>query len=316
MTAALVRDLGSASTLEEVARVYDAARGILPRSDLAGREPQAVPPVLEDGEWRFDNGFVRARVRESGALVELTTAHGRNVVAQANVLGATLGRWARKISRQGATLTDGALDVRLAVKDSGLLMRVALNENEPFLRVDLASHWNRRWTTLRSEHWLAVDARDVETNDRYARATASDGTGVAILTAEAQRWQTRKLRRGGVHFSTVLSDASFSFAYAPYEQAPPSAIERAWDAFVHPARVPLFDSDDEAIVVTTTLPVDGESVAVKVRESDGQPRRVRLRCAGRAKSVACEAGGEVSLDDGALAFAIEAHGTRSFVVGF
>jgi hypothetical protein len=32
--------------------------------------------------------------------------------------------------------------------------------------------------------------------------------------------------------------------------------------------------------------------------------------------VACEAGGEVSLDDGALAFAIEAHGTRSFVVGF
>ena len=316
MTAALARDLGSASSLDEVARIYDAARAILPRSHLAERELQPVPPVREDDEWRFDNGFVRARVRESGALLELTTAHGRNVVAQANVLGATFGRWPRKIVRQGASVNDGALDVRLAVKDSGLLMRLALNENEPFLRVDLAAHWKRRWTTLHSEHWFALDSGNVATNERYARATASDGTGVAILTAAAQQWQTRKLRRGGVHFATVLPDASFSFAYAPYEQAPPSAVERAWDAFVHPGRVPLFDSDDEAIVVTATAPVDGERVLVKVRESDGQPRRVRLRCAGRAKSATCEAGGEVSLDDGALVFAIDPLGQRSFVVNF
>ncbi len=257
------------------------------------------------------------------------TVRGRNLVAQANVLSASVGRWQKRIAREDARLTEGALDVRFALGGSAFLMRLTLRENEPFLRVDLAAHWRERRTTLRSEHWLALDTRDAVTNERYARATASDGTGVAIFTAESCAWRVRKLKRGGIHFATTLLrgrgllrpatiiDASFAFAYAPYEHAPTSAIERAWDAFVHPNRVALFESDDEAVIVTATKPTpEGDGVIVSVGECDGAARRVRLRCAGRAKGATSEVVGEVGLEDGALVFPIDPHAQRSFRVLF
>jgi len=258
------------------------------------------------------------------------TARGRSVVAQANVLWAAVGRWPKRIRRENAELAEGALDVRFALGGSAFLMRLTLRENEPFLRVDLAAHWRERRTTLRSEHWLALATRDdVVTNERYARAMASDGTGVAVFTAEPREWQVRRLKRGGIHFATTLlrgsgllrpaaaADTSFAFAYAPYEHAPASAVERAWDAFVHPNRVALFESGDEAVIVTATTPTpEGDGVIVSVVECDGAARRVRLRCAGRAKSATSEVAGEVNLEDGALVFSIDPYAQRSFRVLF
>ena len=108
-----------------------------------------------------------------------------------------------------------------------------------------------------------------------------------------------------------------SFGYAPYRNAPASAIERAWDSFIHPDRVALFEPDDESVIVTATKPTpEGDGVTVSVRECDGAARTVRLHCAGRAKTVTSEDGGDVRLDDESLVFALEPMAQRSFRVEF
>ncbi len=329
LTAALARDLASARSLEELERVGTAARSILPRSDPVLREPRPVPPTHDEGDWVFDNGFVRARVRDTGAIVELATAGGRNAVAQANLLAASSGRWARRMAREHPVSVDGGLELRFSCGRSGISMRVVLEEDAPFLRVDLAAYWRERRASVALEHWLAIDSRDVVTNERYARATASDGAGVAIFSADGCAWRTRRLRRGGVHFATTLLsgpgwfrpgapvETAFSFAYAPYRNVPPSAIERAWIAFVHPARVALFVPDDDAVIVTATKPSEaGDSALVTVRECDGAARAVRLHCAGRAKSVSSPTGGDVRLENEDLVFALEPLAERTFRVEF
>jgi hypothetical protein len=317
MTAALARDVLAATNIDDAERLIDAARSILPRSTLVEYRPVPVPPVFDEDEWQFDNGFVRARVRESGAILELTTANGRNAVTQANLVAASFRRWPRHIAHDGTERADGGLDVRLRLKKSAMLMHLVLYENEPFLRVELAVEWKERWSQLRSEHWLALHEPKVEKNDRYVGASAGDGTGVAILSAAPLEWHARKLRRGGVHLASALPHVEFDLAYAPYERIPVSAIERAWDAFAHPSRVPLFEADPESVVVTQTKPrSDGNVVAVTVRECDGAGGSVRLRCAARAKTARDDAGNDIPVEDGALAFSIAPLGRRSFVVSF
>lgn len=154
----------------------DAAQAMLPR---AAREPAQSPPVQpqeSDGDFTFENEGLHARLRRSGAIVELAAAGGRNLVAQANVLALYRDRPKRweawniddgyQRTRRAAKpklprIVDGALEIPFDVGASRATMRVSLGGGDEFLRVDLAIDWRERRKLLRMENWFSVDAQSV-----------------------------------------------------------------------------------------------------------------------------------------------------------
>jgi hypothetical protein len=83
----------------------------------------------------------------------------------------------------------------------------------------------------------------------------------------------------------------------------------------------LFSCDDPAVLVVATKPADdGDGMIVRVRECDGEARRVDLRCGGRMRRAtavdACErpVAGEAHVDGELLSFVLPAFALRTFRV--
>src|SRR5579875_3161921 len=171
---------------------------------------------------------------------------------------------------------------------------------------------------------------------RFAAITDAEGDGFALFVPEVYGWSVRGLRAGGVDVgisllrgrhrsdpAADLGEARFTFALAPLRRAPVSAIERAWRLFVQDERVALFSPVDESVIVVATKPADdGDGVVVRVRECDGESRRARLYCAGRAREAIADdalerqVADDVRLEDGHLVFTIGPYALRAFRVRF
>jgi alpha-mannosidase len=324
---------------EMVHRVAEAARAVLPRSDLRRIPPAPLPPKRDGEGWFFGNAFVRARVRDDGTIVELGTAEGPNLVALANGIAAYVDRptkwdawnvdasYAKKrvtVTPQGASLEDDALVVRLQIgKRSRAAMRVALLEDEPWLRVELAVAWHEDHVLLRAEHRLALDAREIRYGQphgtlsrsayprsaaeraqfevpaqRWAHTSAGDD-GLAVFVTDLYGWNGVGLPGGGVRLGTSLlrsprwpdptadrGEQRLAYAFVPTAGASISALENAWQLYASEERVRLFTCDDPGVLVVATYPSDdGSGVVVRVRECDGEAHRVALRCGGRMREV-------------------------------
>ncbi len=244
--------VGSAyvESLEDYARALELIRflrssteAMLPRASRLQSDPIPVDPVVDGEDVVFDNGIVRAIFSQKGALLHLAVAGGRNVVAQANVLGAYRDRprkWEAwnldagyerhrlRVNPAGFDTSDGTLNVRFDVAGSPLTMRVSLARDEPFVRVDAAVEWRADRAILRLENWLTVGSgrvrfgaphgtieRDMETRTPAGRAryevpgqrfaSAGDaGCGVAIFALDTYGWSARALPRGGMQLGHSL----------------------------------------------------------------------------------------------------------------
>jgi len=248
--------------------------------------------------------------------------------------------------------------VRFAGNGVAITMHLALLEHEPFLRVEMAVQWEADHLFLRAEHRIALNARSVrfgqphgslvrtavpETDEERARfevpaqrwVHVEDGKhGLAILSPDSYGWSAAGLPDGGLRIGTSLLRAPtwpdptadrrehrIAYALAPTFGANIGALEAAWRDYAEPDRVRLFTCDDPSVFVVATKPADdGVGVIVRVRECDGWPHDVELRCGGRVRSVqpvdACERAiaGEVVFDGEALRFVLPPFALRSFRV--
>lgn len=321
-----------------VARVRESAASLLPRSDVRAAAAAAVRPQRDGETWLLRNEYVQARLRDDGTVVELAGADGVNVVALANGLAAYEdkpkrydawnvddGYWRKQVpvKPDGGSADESGIEARFALPKSKLAMRIALHEDEPWLRVEIAAAWHDHRVLLRAEHRVAVAARDVrygqphgtlvrnaypQTDAERAKfevpaqrwAHASDGAhGLAVFSPDCYGWNGTGLDGGGVRLGTSLlrsprwpdpgadrGEQRIAYALVPTAGAAISALEHAWLAYVEDARVRLFTCDDPAVVVVATYPSrDGEAVVVRVRELDGAARAVALRCGGRMRTA-------------------------------
>ncbi len=358
------------------ARVEEAARSVLPRSDLRPFAPPALAPRRDGDGWLFENAYVRARVRDDGTIVELGAAAGPSVAALANGIAAYAdtpkrydawnvdASYPRKrvaVKPQGAAVEDGGLVVRLAVgKNSRVAMRLALHEDEPWLRAELAVAWNEAHVLLRAEHRLALRAREVRYGQPHGTlvrsaypandaerakfevpaqrwAHVSDGeSGLAVFVTDLYGWNGVGLKDGGVRLGTSLlraptwpdpgadrGEQRLAYAFVPTAGASISALEQAWQSYAVADRVRLFTCEDPAVLIVATYPSDdGGGVIVRVRECDGEARRVALRCGGRMRGVTPvdaaerEIDGDGAIEEESLAFELGAFALRSFLVTF
>ena len=321
------------------ARVRDAAISVLPRSDLRVVPPPPIEPVADDGAWVFANPYVRARVRADGTIVELAGFDGPNLVAVANGIAAYADKprkwdawnldadYARKPVRvrpSGAAVEDGALVVHLlAGKASPLSMRIALHENEPWLRVEIAASWQENHVLLRAEHRVALDARDVRYGQQHGTivrtafpqtdaeraqfevpgqrwAHVDDGThGLAVFSPDLYGWNAVGLKDGGVRLGTSLlrsprwpdpladrGEQRLEYAFVPTSGASIAALEHAWITYAEEDRVRLFTCENPSVLIVATYPADDAGgVIVRVRECDGARHQVAVRCGGRMRNA-------------------------------
>ncbi|HEY4441256.1 MAG TPA: glycoside hydrolase family 38 C-terminal domain-containing protein [Candidatus Elarobacter sp.] len=262
---------------------------------------------------------------------------------------------------QGSELVEGALAVRFTIgKRSRATMRVELREAEPFLRVDLAVAWAEDHVILRAEHRMAIEtttarfgqphgtlvrdlaARDVAAQarfevpaQRWVHAEGPQG-GVAIFTPDLYGWNGVALPKGGLRIGTSLlraprwpdpgadrGEQRLQWAFAPTSGATISGLEHAWLAYTEPDRVRLFTCDDPSVLVVASYPsADADGVIVRVRECDGAPRTVALRCGGRMRTAIAVDAVERPTDEAVriveeeLVFDIRAFALRSFLVRF
>ncbi len=322
-----------------VTRVREAAASVLPRSDLRLVPPPAIAPERHGDEWVFANDYVRARVRDDGTIVELSGRDGPNLVSRANGLTAYVDRpkkWdAWNVDRDytskpvrvkpgGASIEDETLLVRLAVgKATGVTMRLALLEAEPWLRVELAANWNEQHVLLRAEHRIALHARDVRYGQQHGTlvrsaypeddagrakfevpgqrwAHVTDGeNGLAVFTPDLYGWNAIGLAGGGVRLGNSLlrsprwpdpladrGEQRLSYAFVPTSGATIAALEHAWTTYTSEDRVRLFTCENPSVLVVATYPADDASgVIVRVRECDGEHHEVRLRCGGHMRQA-------------------------------
>jgi alpha-mannosidase len=265
------------------------------------------------------------------------------------------------VKPRGAVIDEAGLVVRLRIgRRSSGTMRIELRAGEPFLRVELAVDWREDHVILRVENRLAVAAGEVRfgqahgsivraANPRSAAERAryevpaqryahvDDGTrGLAILAPDTYGWNARGLRGGGVGLGLSLlrspcwpdpgadrGERRIAYAFAPTAGAAVSALEAAWSAYTDEPRVRLFTCETPGVIVVAVKPADdGRGVVVRVRECDGAPQDVALRCGGRmrvAESVdACElpVPGDVRIEQEDLRFGLGAYALRSFRVQF
>jgi alpha-mannosidase len=265
------------------------------------------------------------------------------------------------VKPRGASIDEGGLVVALTIgKRSTAAMRIELRAGEPYLRIELAVDWREDHVILRVENRISVAARDVRFGQAHgclartafpkspaerARfevpaqrfAYVDDGErGVALLAPDTYGWNARGLKGGGVRLGMSLLRAPrwpdptadrrehrIAYAYAPTAGAPISALEAAWSGYVDEPRVRLFSCETPGVLIVATKPADdGRGVIVRVRECDGAPRDVALRCGGRMRNVeavdACElpVPGQAAIEAENVRFALGAFALRTFRVQF
>jgi alpha-mannosidase len=322
-----------------VERVREATASLLPRSDVRLLPPAAVAPERDGDAWVFANEYVRARIKDDGTIVELSGHDGPNLVAVANGLVAYVDRpkkWDAwnldrdyttkqvRVKPDGASVEDQTLIVRLAVgKATGVTMRLALLEAEPWLRVELAVGWYEDHVLLRAEHRIALHARDVRYGQQHGTllrtaypqseaerakfevpgqrwAHVTDGAhGLAVFTPDLYGWNAVGLDGGGVRLGTSLlrsprwpdpladrGEQRLSYAFVPTSGTTIAALEHAWTTYTSDERVRLFSCDNLSVLIVASYPSDDAAgVIVRVRECDGERHDVRLRCGGRMRDA-------------------------------
>jgi alpha-mannosidase len=233
---------------ELIAGVIGSAQTMLPRAQRPLSTPQAVAPREDDGAYVFDNGLLRARVANSGAIVELAAGKARSICSQANVLALYedkprqwdawnvdrgYDRRASAAAPKGARIEADALIVDFRIGSSAASMRIWLVEGEPFLRVELDVAWNETHKLLRVENWLALQSDSVTygsphgvvqrtaraqtpaeqakfevPGQRFACVRNADGNGLALFTLDTYGWSARTLSRGGLKLGHSLLRAT------------------------------------------------------------------------------------------------------------
>jgi alpha-mannosidase len=298
-------------------------------------------------------------VRRANAL---TSYRDRPKKWEAWNIDAGYRRSASSVSARGAAVIDGGLEVRLeAGRSSPATMRFSLFENEPYLRVELAVDWNERRTLLRVEHELALHtdsvtygaphgtvrrsaredteaerARFEVPGQRFAYARGASGDGFVAFALDTYGWSARLGKDGRMELGHSLlrgttwpdpdadrGEQSLSWALAPTRDASLGAVETAWRRFAAMSGVPLFEMDDESVSVAACKPAeDGDGVVVRVRECDGEPREIRLRCAARMRQAIAVDGlerpvaAEIRIEGEHLITSIGAYALASFRVRF
>ena len=217
-------------------------------------------------------------------------------------------------------------------------MRIALNTGEPYLRVELNVNWRAKHRILRAEHRFALRTNEVRFGMPHGTLvrTAAPQTPAerARFAADTYGWSAHALRKGGIRVGMSLlrspqwpdpqadrGEHYIAYALVPTAGATIGALEAVWRDYAEPERVRLFTCDDPAVLVVATKPADdGLGIIVRVRECDGERRRVDLRCGGRMREVtsvdACErpVAGELRIDGELLSFVLPAYALRSFRV--
>jgi alpha-mannosidase len=266
-----------------------------------------------------------------------------------------------RVRPDGASLEDGALVVHLAVgKASRMTMQISLLEDEPWLRAESVVDWHENHVVLRAEHRIALRARDVRYGQQHGTlvrsafpatdaerakfevpgqrwAHVTDGErGLAVFARDLYGWNAVGLDAGGVRLGTSLlrsprwpdpmadrGEQHLAYALVPTSGAPVSALEHAWETYAHEDRVRLFTCDDQSVLVVATYPNDdADGVILRVRECDGAPRRVAVRCGGRMReAIAVDAAerpipADAAIVEEDLVFELGAFALRSFLVRF
>lgn len=361
---------------QTVASVIASAKAILPRPARSAVSREACAPVRQDDAYVFDNGILQARVRESGAIVELQVHGGRNVLAQGNLLALYRDRpkaWEawnvdagydkrmRRARPRGARVEDGALLVDMLLGRSPATMRVALAPGEAFLCVDLFVDWRERRTLLRLENWIALESQSVTygaphgscersassqtaqeraqfevPGQRFAFARDAAGDALALLALDTYGWSARTLREGGLRLGhsllrgtcwpdeqADLGEQHLRYAFAPLRGASVAGIEYLWKRFAHEPRVALFETPQENVIVAACKPSEEDGgVVVRVRECNGEPASVQLRCAARMTTASAVDALEraidrpVRIEGESLLFDLKPFELRSFRVVF
>ena len=237
-------------SLEEYARAFEivgfvrnSTEAMLPRASRLEAEPVPVEPLIDGDEIVLDNGVLHAKLSSKGALLHLSTAGGRNVVAQANLLAAYRDRPSKweawnldagyerqrlPVKPAGFDTGQGAVNIRFDVAGSPLAMQVTLYPDEPFVRVDAAVDWRADRTILRLENWFTVGSgrvrfgsphgtieRDMESETAAGRARyevpgqrfasiADADAGIAVFALDTYGWSARRLPRGGMQLGHSL----------------------------------------------------------------------------------------------------------------
>jgi alpha-mannosidase len=270
-------------------------------------------------------------------------------------------RKAVRVRPDGAALDDGALMVRLGVgKSSRLTMAISLLEDEPWLRVEIAASWHENHVLLRAEHRIALQARDVRFGQQHGSllrtaypvsdaerakfevpgqrwAHVTDGeNGLAVFTRDLYGWNAVGLPGGGIRLGTSLlraprwpdpladrGEQHLSYALVPTSGTTIAALEHAWVTYASEERVRLFTCEEPSVLIVATYPSeDAAGVIVRVRECDGERRRVALRCGGRMReAIAVDAverpiDGDAAIVEEDLVFELGAFALRSFLVRF
>lgn len=290
--AALVDRLRAGLADGEYELVEKSADAMLPRAPNVPA-PEPCRPLREGADARFDNGLVRATVNDRGALLELTSPRTRVPIAQANLLAAYRDfpkGWPLPVRPSGFDVHDDRVEVHFLAGSSPATMAIEVHRGEPFVRVTCAIDWKSR-ATLTLENWIAIEGEVRYGPERYSAAVNDARAGVVLFVVDPIGWTSRTLRKGGLHLrASLLHDRGpkqLAWAFAPFEPGISNgAFETAWEAFAFPPQVRLFRSEDPSVVVKACKPAaNGDGVIVRVRECDGAPRRLRLRCGARMREV-------------------------------
>lgn len=262
-----------------------------------------------------------------------------------------------RVSVTGVEIVDDGIEIRYAFGASLAVARLTLDRNDAYVRVDLAVDWRERHVVLRVENSLAFEAtrarfgsphgtidrppnpqsradraRYEAPGQRFARVDAPS-RGLALLSLDTYGWSIERcagvtslghsLLRGPTwpDSSADAGTHAFALGYAPCADLGMGELETVWQRFAGTYDVPMFTSEDPAVqVVATKLADDGDGVVVRVRECDGAPRTMRLRCGSRVRAIGCvdalEApiAGDALYADGAIVAPVGAFALRSFRV--
>ncbi len=263
----------------------------------------------------------------------------------------------RGVRVTGCDIVDGALEIRYALGDSLAVARFSATAGRPLLRLDVAVDWRERHAILRLENELRFAARRLRfgsphgaveraaaprtraerakfeaPGQRFSRADGATG-GLAVLALDTYGWSAERLR-GVSHIGHSLlrgptwpdpsadhGEHAFALGFVPFAALSMGELERIWEEFAGATEVPMFTSDDPAVLVTATKPADdGDGIVVRVRECDGSGRDLELRCGARAREALSVDALErpsrhnLSFDAGTIRARLEAFEIRSFRV--